>query len=61
MHNEPRDRPSVTSSAYDPFLTEWNSDDGLSGDQIMALADALDFNALDFGQFDWLETDLPVL
>lgn len=31
------------------FLGEWNSDDGLNGDQLMALA-----NSLDFDHFDWV-------
>lgn len=35
------------------FFSEWNSDDGLSGDQLMALA-----NSLDFEHLDWLDTDL---
>jgi hypothetical protein len=35
------------------YLNEWNSDDGLSGEQLMALADSLDF-----GQLDWLGSDI---
>jgi proline utilization trans-activator len=31
------------------FLGEWNSDDGLNGDQLMALA-----NSLNFDHFDWV-------
>lgn len=34
------------------FLGEWNSDDGLSGDQLLALA-----NSLDFEHLDWLDWD----
>lgn len=30
------------------FLGEWNSDDGLNGDQLMALADSLDLEHLDW-------------
>ena len=56
--NEQSEYRSNPSAGYDPLLNEWNSDDALSGDQIMSLADALDFNALDLGQLDWFGEDI---
>lgn len=41
-----------------PFFSEWTYDSGLSGNQIMSLADALD--ARDFGSFgSWPSYDSP--
>ena len=54
--NEPMDPGSGNPMGYDYLLNEWNSDDGLSGEQLMALADSLDFGAI--GQLDWLDSDL---
>lgn len=40
---------------FDTLGSEWNLDDGMSGQQLLALADSLDF-----GQLDWIESDLPI-
>lgn len=39
----------TTFDNIDTILSEWNSDDGLSGEHLMAVADSLDF-----GQLNWL-------
>jgi proline utilization trans-activator len=49
--NSSMDASSQTIISPD-FLGEWNSDDGLSSEQLMALADSLDFE-----QLDWLDSD----
>lgn len=53
---EQTDPGSGLAMGYDYLLNEWNSDDGLSGEQLMALADSLDFGAI--GQLDWLDSDM---
>lgn len=40
---------SNDAATIDTILSEWNSEDGFSGEQLMAVADSLDFN-----QLDWL-------
>lgn len=37
--------------SIDTLLSEWNSEDGLSSDHLLAVADSLDF-----GQLNWLAT-----
>lgn len=54
--NEQMDPGSGAPMGYDYLLNEWNSDDGLSGEQLMALADSLDFGAI--GQLDWLDSEM---
>lgn len=54
--NESMESGSGAATGYDYLLHEWNSDDGLSGEQLMALADSLDFGAI--GQLDWLDSDM---
>lgn len=58
MPNEMNDPGSGVPMGYDYLLNEWNSDDGLSGEQLMALADSLDFGAI--GQLDWLDAEMPL-
>lgn len=42
-------RMDPNTHTVDTVLSEWNSEDSFSGDQLMAVADSLDFN-----QLDWL-------
>ena len=56
--NEQADPGSSVPLGYDYLLNEWNSDDGLSGEQLMALADSLDFGAI--GQLDWLDSEMAL-
>lgn len=44
-------RTESSTASIDTILSEWNSEDGFSGEQLMAVADSLDFN-----QLDWLVT-----
>lgn len=39
----------VDALAVDTMMSEWKSEDDFSGDQLMAVADSLNFN-----QLDWL-------
>ena len=46
-HERDQSIPNVDTGS---LLSEWNSDDSLNGEQLLALVDSLDY-----GQFDWPE------